>query len=300
MGDKMSNLLLNEAPLIIQPGLAEKVGINKAIVLQQIHYFLQRSKHIHQGRPWVYNTYKEWQKEHFKFWSTRTVRRIINSLEEDGLLLSANFNKKRYDETKWYTIDYDRLEEKVSEGSDKDQEKEKEKPAGQIDHHPPGQSDQGVVDKLTNTGGQSDQTYTIDYTETTYKDSSSIGEIYEKIFGRTITKHHLEILDTFIDDLGEKVVIFGLEYASSQNAKAMSYVQRVLNDWVKQKVSSVEEAKHQIKQFQKKNRKESRRDGEAPGDNNPNNGEGGQDQSSRLAQKARKLLREGKVSLPEM
>ena len=36
-----SRLLIDEYPLVVQPSLAALVGINEAIILQQIHYWLQ-------------------------------------------------------------------------------------------------------------------------------------------------------------------------------------------------------------------------------------------------------------------
>lgn len=104
----MSNLLIQEEPLLVLPRLAEAIGLNEAIVLQQIHYWVNKSDHIHDGRKWVYNTYEGWQ-EQFKFWSTRTIRRTLNSLEKSELLVIGNFNKRGFDKTKWYTINYDKL-----------------------------------------------------------------------------------------------------------------------------------------------------------------------------------------------
>jgi len=115
-----SKLLLDELPLVILPSLAVKVGLNQAIVLQQIHYWLkhyqekaktdakERRRHYHDGRWWVFNTYKGW-KDNFPFWSTHTIRRAIDSLREQGLILIGRYNAKAYDKTNWYTIDYDRL-----------------------------------------------------------------------------------------------------------------------------------------------------------------------------------------------
>jgi len=106
----MSRLLIKESPVMIIPSLAVKIGLNEAVVLQQIHYWLGISKHKIQGRTWVYNTYEEWQKQ-LPFWSVSTIKRTILSLEMKGLLLSANFNQMKMDKTKWYSIDYDKLQE---------------------------------------------------------------------------------------------------------------------------------------------------------------------------------------------
>lgn len=109
---KSPMLLLDEYPLIILPSLAKRVGLNKAVVLQQVHYRLQTWEgKTHEGRKWVYNSYPEWQKKDFPFWSLITIKRTFLSLEQDGLLISAKLNHIKQDQTKWYTIDYQKLEE---------------------------------------------------------------------------------------------------------------------------------------------------------------------------------------------
>lgn len=106
----MSSLLVDERPMLILPSLAEKVGLNEAVLIQQIHYWLEKSRHIKEGRKWIYNTYKDWKKQ-MPFWSHATIGRTIRSLEEMGFLISANFNASKMDKTKWYTIDYKKIAE---------------------------------------------------------------------------------------------------------------------------------------------------------------------------------------------
>jgi hypothetical protein len=91
----MSRLLINERPVMIIPSLATKIGLNEAVVLQQIHYWLGISKHKKEGRTWVYNTYEDWQKQ-LPFWSISTIKRTIRSLEMLGLLLSENWNRRKW------------------------------------------------------------------------------------------------------------------------------------------------------------------------------------------------------------
>lgn len=104
----MSNLLIQEEPLLVLPGLAEQIGLNNAVVLQQVHYWLNKSSHQYEGRRWIYNSYDEWQKQ-FPFWSTKTVQRIFEALEGKNLIITGNFNKSGFDKTKWYSINYDQL-----------------------------------------------------------------------------------------------------------------------------------------------------------------------------------------------
>ena len=105
----MARLLIEEYPLVIIPSLANKIGLNQAIFLQQVHYWIEQGRNIEDGRSWVYNTYEEWQKR-FPFWSVRTLKRIVNELETIGLIISATkYNKRNLNQKKWYTIDYDKF-----------------------------------------------------------------------------------------------------------------------------------------------------------------------------------------------
>jgi DnaD/phage-associated family protein len=104
-----SVLLINEPPLQVLPSLAVAIGLNEAIAVQQVHYWIGLSKNIRDGRVWVFKTYPEW-KEEFPFWSENTIGRIIRKLEEDGILISTDtYNAIATDRTKWYSIDYDSL-----------------------------------------------------------------------------------------------------------------------------------------------------------------------------------------------
>ena len=114
-----SLLLISEPPLQVLPTLAVLVGLNEAIFIQQLHYWLQKpSAHEIEGKRWVYNTIAQWQ-EQLPFWSERTLQRIIADLAESGLILRKNFNKDRRDRTWWYTIDYNVLGAIFDEGYSK-------------------------------------------------------------------------------------------------------------------------------------------------------------------------------------
>ena len=104
------NYLINEPPLVLLPSLATAIGLNEALMLQQIQYWLSRSAKEIEGRYWIYNTYEDWA-EQFPFWSKSTIVRTIANLEGLGVIISSNFNKAKFDKTKWYAIDYDRLRE---------------------------------------------------------------------------------------------------------------------------------------------------------------------------------------------
>jgi hypothetical protein len=118
MSRDSSKLLIDEYPLQVLPTLAKKVGLNRAIVLQQVHYWLVIAKKAKDDRKfidgawWVYNTYDEWQ-ENFPWWSLPTIKRTIYSLEASQLLLSKEMGAKDWDHTKWYTINYVKLNDLI-------------------------------------------------------------------------------------------------------------------------------------------------------------------------------------------
>lgn len=96
---------------------AEAVGLNEAIVISRVRFWLSRSKHIYSSKPWIYNTYSDWQLQ-FPFWSVRTIQGIFLRLEQQGILKSTNrLNKSRYDKTKWYSLDEEALAKRLPEQS---------------------------------------------------------------------------------------------------------------------------------------------------------------------------------------
>lgn len=102
------NLLYSQQPLVVNPQLAVAIGLNEAIVLQQIHYWATRTKSgkVHDGRVWIYNTYEQWV-EQFPFWSQETVKRALTSLRKKGLIDVAQLNKTEHDRTNYYSINHD-------------------------------------------------------------------------------------------------------------------------------------------------------------------------------------------------
>ncbi len=108
------SFLIPEPPLLVLPTLANALGLNEGLLLQQFKYWLNTSKNVREGHKWIYNTYEDWQKQ-FPFWSIRTVRRTIWHLESKDILVSATFNKMKIDQTKWYRIDEDKLQVYIDE-----------------------------------------------------------------------------------------------------------------------------------------------------------------------------------------
>lgn len=106
----MSNLLLDERPLIVLPSLAAMLNsLDEAVILQQIHYWIEKKQNYRDGRYWVYNSMGKWMQQFPWIKSRTTLTRYFNNLEKKGLLITGNYNKAGFDKTKWYTIDYSAL-----------------------------------------------------------------------------------------------------------------------------------------------------------------------------------------------
>lgn len=157
----MNRLLIDDYPILVLPKLAVKIGLNEAIFVQQLHYWVNgKNGKTRDSKKWVYNTYDEWQ-EQFPFWSNSTLRRIIKSCEEQGIVITGNFNKIGIDRTKWYTVNYETISNMT---------------------RPTSQFEQSICSKWTDETGQNDHMdvakmttpITRDYPETTSETTTDI------------------------------------------------------------------------------------------------------------------------------
>lgn len=126
----MSMYLFDEQPIIANKTLARELGLNEALVLQQINYWIEinkkSGKNFYDGRYWTYNSIRAWQENDFDYMSVDTVKRTFAKLESQGFLLVGNYNKDPRDKTKWYTINEERLEDFYDEIEEKKLQKQKE------------------------------------------------------------------------------------------------------------------------------------------------------------------------------
>ena len=145
-------LTSNEHFLVLSPSTVKIVGRSAAIVLQQLHYWISspaRYGNVEEDRRWIYNTYEEWQSQ-IKVFSTKTIQRAFKKLSDSGLVLIKRMNKKASDQTKSYTINYEKLNELT--GADESKSIK-------------------IQDKLSSPSGQNDQIIIRNTKKTTEKTS---------------------------------------------------------------------------------------------------------------------------------
>jgi len=81
--------------------------------------------------------------------------------------------------------------------------------------------------------------------------SSSIGEIFEKVFCRSISPYQNEVLDTFVDDgMNQEVIKYAIKYCGDQGARSFKYLKKVLNSWASDGVTTVDDAKKAVERFE--------------------------------------------------
>lgn len=91
-----------------QPTLAVAFGVLGALILQQVHYWTTEAQNVQEDYSWVYNTYEQWA-DQIVVYSAIAIRKKMKELESGGVLVAGVFNKKRYDRTRWYRLDYQKL-----------------------------------------------------------------------------------------------------------------------------------------------------------------------------------------------
>ncbi|HDE3362671.1 TPA: DnaD domain protein, partial [Staphylococcus aureus] len=178
-----------------------------------------------------FNSYPEWQKQ-FPFWSLITIKRTIYSLEKQNLLLIGNYNKAKFDKTKWYTINYQTIEGMI-------------RPSYQNDTTSVSKRDDGVY--------QNDTTNTIDYTETNkHRETDDVSKSFKyistnlEIIQNPLKAEQLEHeIKSFKQDQFE-IVKVATDYCKENN-KGLNYLLTVLKNWNKEGVSDKESAENKLK-----------------------------------------------------
>lgn len=87
--------------------IAKKFSIEEAIVLENLYFWIKKNqandKHFYDGRYWTYNSQKALT-ELFPYWNRMKIQRVLQKLEDNGLVIKGNYNKVAYDRTTWYAL----------------------------------------------------------------------------------------------------------------------------------------------------------------------------------------------------
>lgn len=87
--------------------IATKYGMLEAVLMEHLNFWIAKNKandaNFHDGYYWTYNSTKALA-ELFPYVSKNTISRALHHLEDEGLILSGNYNKSAYDRTMWYAL----------------------------------------------------------------------------------------------------------------------------------------------------------------------------------------------------
>jgi hypothetical protein len=87
--------------------IAKKLDVSCAIMIENIAFWIQKNqannKNFHDGYYWTYNSHKAFS-EILPYWSEKQIKTILKKLTDAEIIKSGNYNKYKFDKTKWYTI----------------------------------------------------------------------------------------------------------------------------------------------------------------------------------------------------
>lgn len=91
-------------------GLAEKYGVEKAVLIGAIAHWVAYNKaagsNFYNGKYWTYNTAEAFTRM-MPYWSANKIQKMLIWAENEGILISDNFNDTKFNRTKWYSISDD-------------------------------------------------------------------------------------------------------------------------------------------------------------------------------------------------
>lgn len=94
-------------PHSFDPLVAKEIGIECAILLYNIEFWIEKNKannkHFYEGKYWTYNSTKAFA-EQFPYMSERVIYKTLQKLIEKGYIIKGNFNKNSFDRTCWYAL----------------------------------------------------------------------------------------------------------------------------------------------------------------------------------------------------
>lgn len=86
---------------------AQHYGLNEAIMIKNFQFWINKNKangsHQYDERTWTYNSVKAFE-ELFPYLKPSQIRRCLESLVEQGVLIKGEYNKNPYDRTSWFAF----------------------------------------------------------------------------------------------------------------------------------------------------------------------------------------------------
>ena len=82
-------------------------GLEEAVLISNFQFWISKNKanekHLYDGRTWTYSSTKAFA-ELFPYMSVNVVRRAVESLVSQCVLIKGNYNQSAYDRTTWFAF----------------------------------------------------------------------------------------------------------------------------------------------------------------------------------------------------
>ena len=110
MAKQTKMLLAGDYPLIASPTFAKKYGLAAATFVQKLHYCLQQSSLTteYRNKRYWHHTLQQWA-DSIGFYSIGTIRRAIDKLIHEGIVMVCKLSQNKWVQTNYYTICYERI-----------------------------------------------------------------------------------------------------------------------------------------------------------------------------------------------
>lgn len=84
---------------------------NAAVIIQQLHYWMQKPEvgTIVDNVKYIYNTFVDWVNQQFPWLSVWQFRKAMSLLRSLGIVKVIRYKAKEWNQTNYYTLDYNRL-----------------------------------------------------------------------------------------------------------------------------------------------------------------------------------------------
>lgn len=87
--------------------IAERYGVNCAVILQNIWHWVQKNEangtNFYDGTYWTYNSVKAFTLQ-YPYLSQKQITTALQKLRDEGIIKTGNYNAVQYDRTLWYAI----------------------------------------------------------------------------------------------------------------------------------------------------------------------------------------------------
>ena len=88
------------------------------------------------------------------------------------------------------------------------------------------------------------------------ENKNNLYDKFEKEFGRTLSPMEYEIIGSWLKSFSEEIVLEALKEAVYNNVNNLRYIDKILSDWDKKGIKSINDIKEDRKNFKNKNKKD--------------------------------------------